>query len=71
MKLQAVLDDVDKEIIALLCEGMAPKEVAHKMWKKKPYIHSRLTSLRKHYRCKTTIELVAHLIKERDSSQVL
>lgn len=66
MKLVAILDETDKKIIELLCEGLAPKEIAHKMWKKKAYIHNRLTALRKHYKCETTIKLVAYLLSKEE-----
>jgi DNA-binding CsgD family transcriptional regulator len=61
MKLQAILDDLDKQIIELLCEGKAPKEIAHKLWKSKGCIHQRLHTLRKYYSCDTTYQLIAKL----------
>lgn len=65
MKLQATLDDTDKKILELLCEGYIPKEIAHKLWKSAPSIHKRLKTLRDHFKVKTTLELIATYVKQR------
>jgi hypothetical protein len=64
MKLVGTLDDTDKQIIKLLCEGVAPKQLPGKVWKSAGAIHKRLFTLRKYYDCKTTYELIAKLSKE-------
>jgi len=63
MRISYILDETDKQIIELLCQGLAPKEIAHKLWKSKGSIHKRLHNLRKQYNCTTTIALIAQLSK--------
>ena len=62
MKLKATLDETDEKIIALLCQGFSPKEIAHKIWKSSNSVRCRLKNLRKHYNCATTIELIAKML---------
>lgn len=58
------LDDTDKKIIELLSAGHKSHEIATKIWIGKKAIYHRLYVMRKHFECKTTSQLVAHLYKK-------
>jgi len=59
------LDETDKKIIEFLSAGHTAKEIAHKVWLSTKAIHHRLSVMRKHYDCKTTTALVAHLYESK------
>ncbi len=43
------LDDNDKKIIRLAADGLLPREIGKKIWKKATYVSGRLYKLRQYF----------------------
>lgn len=61
MKVTSILDETDIAILTQLKEGAAPQAIAHSLWKKNSYIHSRLKRLRKRFKVYSTDQLRGYL----------
>ncbi len=55
------LDETDKQILMLLAEGKTIKEIAWKIAKRSSNIEYRLRTMRKHYGCLNTTQLISKL----------
>jgi len=58
---EKTLDETDKQILMLIAEGKTVKEIAWKTGKRSSNIEYRLRTMRKHYNCLNTTQLIAKL----------
>jgi DNA-binding NarL/FixJ family response regulator len=57
------LDETDKNILQKVTEGKTQKQIANDLYCKRTTIENRLRALRKHFKCNSTPQLIAHVIE--------